>query len=247
MNRFFLPPEAIQAGQVAFPGEVSRQIARVLRLKPGDRVAVLDDLGSEHLVELVSVAADAVSGAIRESRAAPGEPPVRLTLYLCLTQREKLEWILQKCTEVGVSAFAPVISRRSLVRDQVDVERKLERWRRILREAAEQSGRGRVPTIAPVMSFAEALRSGVSSQQACLLAWEEDRERGLSALLPYLNGAERVALLIGPEGGLSADEAGAAVELGWQSFSLGSRTLRMETAAVVACARILAAFEDPPG
>ena len=244
MNRFFLPPEVIQAGEVIFPGEFSHQIARVLRLKPGEMVIVLDNLGSEYCVELVSVAAKDVRGIIRESRTAEGEPPVRLSLYLCLTQREKLEWILQKCTETGVAEFVPVISSRSLVRDQAGLEKKMERWRRIVREAAEQSGRGRVPGIMPVMTLEQALKHGIAGHQACFQAWENENKRGLTTALLDCMGMERIALLIGPEGGLSTDEVQTAETLGWLTFSLGKRTLRMETAAVVAVARILAAFED---
>ncbi len=247
MNRFFLPPEALQADQVSFPGEVSRQIYRVLRLKPGDFVAVLDNLGNEYRVELTSVTAEGSRGVILEQKAAAGEPPVRLTLYLCLTQREKFEWILQKCTETGVAGFIPVISSRSLVRDPADVENKLGRWQRIVREAAEQSGRGRIPSVSAALLYEQALRHGIAACQAGLLAWEKEDQRGLSALLAELDGLERIALLIGPEGGMSGEEVQMAVEHGWKTFSLGRRTLRMETAAVVASARLIAAVEDRPG
>jgi len=244
MNRFFLPTEAIQAGQVIFPLEFAHQIVRVLRLKPGEQVIVLDNQGGEYLMELVSIAVDNARGEIRERRLARGEPPLALTLYLCLTQREKLEWILQKCTETGVGMFVPVISSRSMVQDQAGAQNKVNRWRRIVREAAEQSGRGRVPELLPVMPFAQALRNGGQTQQACLLAWENENQRSLSKLLMDLNGLEKVALLVGPEGGLSDTEVQAARTAGWCSFSLGGCTLRMETAAVVATARIVAAFEE---
>jgi 16S rRNA (uracil1498-N3)-methyltransferase len=247
MNRFFLPPEAIQAGQVIFPGEVSRQITRVLRLKPGDVVTVLDNLGSEYRVELVSVAADGARGMVQERSEAKGEPPLRLALYLCLTQREKFEWILQKCTETGVAEFTPVISSRSLVQDTTRAEKKLERWRRIVREAAEQSGRGRIPGINATVPFAQALRQGVTAHQAALLGWEEEQHAGLGTILTEIGSLEQLALLIGPEGGLSQAEVQAAVDLGWRPFSLGRRIFRMETAAVVASARLIAAAEDPPG
>lgn len=247
MNRFFLPPEAIQAGQVNFPGEAAHQIHRVLRLRPGEHVVVLDDLGSEYRVELISVAAAGVRGTILAQSAAAGEPPIRLTLYLCLTQREKFEWILQKCTETGVTGFIPVVSSRSLVQDPAGADKKLERWRRIIREAAEQSGRGRIPAISAAMPFEQALSHGISASQACFLAWENEDRRGLSALLAEILGLDRIAVFIGPEGGLSAGEVQTAVEFGWKTFSLGRRILRMETAAVVASARLIAAVEDRPG
>jgi len=196
MNRFFLPPEAIQAGLVTFPGDVSHQIARVLRLSPGDLVAVLDNQGSEYQVEITTLDPNNVRGEIRESSQVHGEPPVILTLYLCLTQREKLEWVLQKCTETGVSDFVLVVSSRSLVQVKAAASAKLERWQRIVREAAEQCGRGRLPGIFPGMSYKDALEHGTANHQRCLLAWEGENARGLSAGLHGLYGGERLALLI---------------------------------------------------
>ena len=246
MNRFFLPPESIQADLVSFPGEISHQIARVLRLLPGDTVAVLDNLGNEFQVLITVVDPKNVIGEVREKRQADGEPSVRLTLYLCLTQREKLEWVLQKCTETGVSDFVLVVSSRSVVQDTASTAGKMERWQRIVREAAEQCGRGRLPGLGTIMHIEEALKHGIYNNQRSLLAWEKEESQGLSAALRGLHNGERLGLLIGPEGGLSCEEVQAAQELGWQTVSLGKRILRMETAAMVASARIIAACEDPP-
>ncbi len=246
MNRFFLPPESIQADLVTFPGDISHQIARVLRLKSGVLVAVLDNQGSEYQVELTAVEPKFVTGVVRRCAQAGGEPPVRVTLYLCLTQREKLEWVLQKCTETGVTNFVMVVSSRSLVQDTASAAVKFERWQRIVREAAEQCGRGRLPGLGPIMHMEEALKHGINNHQRSLLAWEGEKSQGLSAALADLNGGERLALLIGPEGGLSGEEVQMAQDIGWQIVSLGKRILRMETAAVVASARIIAACEDPP-
>lgn len=244
MNRFFLPPEGIQADKVIFPGEFSHQIARVLRLKLGDFVTILDNAGYEYLVELTAIDGHEVSGAVRERRPASGEPPVYLVLYLCLTQREKFEWALQKCTEIGVAELVPVISSRSLVQDQAGTGQKLERWQRIIREAAEQSGRGRLPVVSQPLRLAAALQYAVQANHRNLLAWEMEGAQGLTAVLGNITIGDRLGLLIGPEGGLSGDEVQTARELGWQVFSLGRRILRMETAAIVAAARIVAAYED---
>jgi 16S rRNA (uracil1498-N3)-methyltransferase len=244
MNRFFLPPEAIQSDQVSFPGDISHQITRVLRLQPGDVVTVLDNQGAEYLVELANIDPKGVRGVIIKQSPIDREPPLHLSLYICLTQREKLEWILQKCTETGVADFIPVVSSRSLVSDQSGVAKKVERWQRIVREAAEQSGRGRLPVIFPAMKYEDALQHGGSSHQRCLIAWEMEGSQSLTSALEGLDGDERVALMIGPEGGFSDDEVQVARESGWNSFTLGKRILRMETAAVVASARIVAASED---
>ena len=115
MHRFFVETSEIHAGEVHFSPETSRQITRVLRLKPGESVVVLDNTGNEFLSELDQVSEKLCIARILKKNVCTTEPRIHLTLMLCLTQREKFEWILQKCTEIGVSTFLPVISSRSLV------------------------------------------------------------------------------------------------------------------------------------
>ena len=234
MHRFFVPLESISAERVAFPAETARQMARVLRLPPGRRVIALDGLGNEFEVELEQVDSTAATGRIVERRTAQNEPRASLRLFLCLTQREKFEWMLQKCTEAGASGFVPVISDRSLVRS-VD-EGKLERWRKILREAAEQSGRGRIPGLfAPVPLRDVRPESGETG----LLLWEGEQVRTLREALAPAPHPLRAAALIGPEGGFGEDEARAAQSAGFAPVSLGRRILRMETAALAAVLLVL--------
>lgn len=237
MHRFFLSPDHIRPGIVHFPEEVARQIARVLHLRAGAAVIVLDGLGREYEVELDMVEPRAVTGRVRAERAAGGEPSVQLTLFVGLTQREKFEWVLQKCTEVGVAEFVPFTSSRTLVKSSNEVVHKLGRWQKIVREAAEQSRRGRAPAVGSPCSFREAV--GQAGQyDTALIAWEGEGENTLRAALSGLP-ASRVALFIGPEGGFSVEEAAAARAAGVRPVSLGARILRMETAAVVASALIL--------
>lgn len=238
MHRFFLPPESFSSGEVTFPPEQARQIARVLRLKPGLQVWALDGCGMEARVELTQVEASQVHGQIIAQQPALGEPRVELMMYLCLSQREKFEWMLQKCTEVGAVSFVPVISSRSLVQSAAETEHKRERWERILQEAAEQCGRGKVPQLQAVMNFPKALETARASGARCILPWEEERSCSLQQALSGEKPA-RVALLIGPEGGFSEEEAAEAVRAGFQLATLGRRILRAETAAVVAAALTL--------
>lgn len=244
MHRFFLPPNAIQADTILFPAETAHQILRVLRLRAGEQVIVLDGLGWQYRVELTAVNRDQAAGRVLEKTTISGEPPVHLSMYLCLTQREKFEWMLQKCTEVGVSEFTPVLSSRSLVQDTQSLDNKLPRWQRIIQEAAEQSGRGRVPILNQPMDFAGALETGKLPFDACLVAWEEEHARRLASCLTGLPANARVAMLIGPEGGLSREEVELASQQGWLAVSLGPRILRMETAAVVSAALVVDWFES---
>lgn len=241
MHRFFLPPDSIRSGSVFFPEEVARQIARVLRLQAGADVIVLDGQGREYEVVLVTVEPRVVTGSVRAERAAGGESSIQLTLCVGLTQREKFEWVLQKCTEVGVAAFAPFTSARTLVRDPKEVARKLDRWRKIVREAAEQSRRGRAPAVESPCSFLEAVEQA-GEYDLALIAWEGEEVSTLRSAVSGLP-VDRVVLFIGPEGGFSAEEVAAARAAGVQPVCLGERILRMETAAVVATALILYELE----
>lgn len=239
MHRFFIPPEQISDNLVTLTGETARQIFSVLRLHSGARISVLDDSGMEFDVELESVERGASQGRIMESRPCPGEPATRLTLYLGLTQREKFEFALQKCTEAGAAGFVPVISSRSLVQDAADTERKLPRWRQILREAAEQSGRGRIPELHPPLRWAEAVRQAAASQARSFLFWEGGEVTPLKSALGDVQPGSSLAAIIGPEGGISPEEAAEAVQAGCYPVGLGKRILRMETAALAAVLLIL--------
>jgi 16S rRNA (uracil1498-N3)-methyltransferase len=233
MNRFFIPKECIQEGRVEFPAEVSHQILRVLRLRTYDHVVALDNLGMMYAVELDMVQPRGVTGNIIETKAALGEAKTSITLYLGLTQREKFEWILQKTTEIGVAAFVPLITQRSLVQSAHDIDNKLERWERIIREAAEQSGRGLCPKLYPLQHI-DRLQQ-LSPDQKGFVLWEEEQGQGFKSALRGCTDL-RLSLLIGPEGGLTEDEIDRAKTAGFVAVSLGKRILRMETAAIVAAA-----------
>jgi 16S rRNA (uracil1498-N3)-methyltransferase len=238
MHRFFLSPSSIQAGVVHFTEPISRQMVQVLRLKPDALVTVLDGQGREYQVRLTDLSAQASEGQIESERQASGEPETLLTLYLCLTQREKFEWMLQKCTEVGASRFVPVISSRSLVQDARDVISKYDRWQRILQEAAEQSYRGKVPVLESPLRLEEAVNLAKQTGACCIIPWEEEKTLSLQQALK-MRPAREVILLIGPEGGFSQEEVASAQAANFLSVTLGNRILRMETAAVVASALVL--------
>lgn len=237
MHRFFISPDRRAGAVVRFDADQARQMTRVLRLRPGDRVLVLDGAGRQYEVALEAVGANAVGRVVAESAAA-GEPGVHLTLYQSLLKRDKFEWVLQKGTEIGVAAFAPVITRRSLVRDANVAPDRLARWRRIIQEAAEQSGRGALPALRPPVPFATAVGEAASYGRA-LIAWEGETEHTLAAALGERLSAPTVALFIGPEGGFETVEVEAAAAAGAQPVTLGRRILRTETAAIVGAALVL--------
>lgn len=234
MNRFFISPDAVSGVSVNIPGDISAQIRKVLRLKDGTVVHFLDNNG--YLYESVIHYLDEkhLTAEVIEKRPAENEPEVRISLYIGLTQREKFEWILQKCTEAGVSRIIPMVTERSLIRKPGDIAGKTERWEKILKEAAEQCGRGRIPELSPALSFETASAEGGKADLA-LFCWEEEKQKTLRELLEPARGkVKNIALMVGPEGGFSQEEADCAEGCGWAPVSLGKRIYRMETAALAA-------------
>lgn len=239
MHRFFVPPDWIDYGKVILRGGLAQQLWNVLRLKPGDEITLLDNSGREYRVRLEKLEKDQAEGSIVDQ--SPGhEPTARIALYQALLKGERFEFVLQKGTEIGVSDFIPLKCERCVAGEPG--EAKLERWRRIIREAAEQCGRARLPQLSPPLPLEEACQMAPGR---CLLAWEGERGKGLKDYLGELRSSGRLeesrefSLFIGPEGGFSQREVQAAEDHGVMPVSLGRRILRAETAGLVAAAVIL--------
>ncbi len=245
MHRFFVSGENLGSGQVVLTGKQAHQIRSVLRMTPSDQIIVLDNTGYEYAVAITDVGRQRVAGRITDKQLAQGEPRTQITLYQALLAREKFEWVLQKCTEVGVTRFVPMVTERSIVRrPQAITLARLARWKSIVTEAAEQSGRGRIPQLERPINFADAL-AGLGAFDRRLIACPQAGRRTLRELLQAgRTEALAIALLIGPEGGFSDEEIAAACEKGAVAMSLGKRILRTETAAVVASAVILYELEE---
>lgn len=235
MHRFFLETKHINGNAVNFPRDIAHQMIHVLRLGKGDRVAVLDNMGYIHQVRLGMDSSDSsVMGEIVETNPVTTEPKLLISLFFGLSSREKVEWILQKGTEIGVSAFYPFLSSRTRVQSGSLSAKKFERWKRIIKEAAEQSGRGRLPELHQPKHLDNHFAEGCEAHQLSLIAWEDACSVKL-ALPELLEGfaGDSIALFVGPEGGFSKDEIRQAQAAGCQVVSLGARILRMETAALV--------------
>jgi len=238
---------------VEITGPLTHQIRNVLRLKPGDRVILLDNSGWEYQVELSEVRWERVAGQILQKSLVASEPRTKITLYQSLLRARAFESVLQKCTEVGVVAFVPVVAARCIISSLEDIgEKKLERWRRIILEAAEQSRRGRLPVLRPALllrqAWQEASRGGLT-----IVPWEEAGPREpaqekSNSLRSLLRGAQprpfSVNLFIGPEGGFSPQEIDQGQRYGAFPVTLGPRILRAETAGLVAASTILYELGD---
>ena len=240
-HRFFVAPELFDAAETRFPVEVSRQIASVLRLKTGTMVTILDNRSHCRAVELIEIDSKHTLGQPGEVQPAGGEPAIDLILCPALTQREKFELILQKGCELGVKEFRPVITSRTLVQESRGLDDKLPRWQKILQEAAEQCGRGLVPSISAPVKW-DILLNRLAGIRGYIFHEKVDDKEFLEDLTCQLSGGmKQFALIIGPEGGFSEEEVSLARQAGLHPASLGGRVLRMETAAIAACAVSMAA------
>ncbi|MFL6227635.1 MAG: 16S rRNA (uracil(1498)-N(3))-methyltransferase [Pyrinomonadaceae bacterium] len=251
MRRFYAPPEDFDtdAARVSLSREETQHLTGVLRLGAGAEVQVFDGEGREFLCVVTADARRGMERATLEVRAAV-EPPsaeslLELTLYVALLKGEKFDTVVQKATELGATRVVPVETARADVRlpraERADAAAKrVARWQRIAVEAAKQSGRARVPAVVAPESLADALArgsAGGTSETSRRLIFSEHGGRGLvETVAAWDVRRARVAALVGPEGGWEDAELEQARAAGWQVVTLGGRTLRAETAALVACA-----------
>jgi 16S rRNA (uracil1498-N3)-methyltransferase len=245
MRRLFVPPERLQGATATLDAEAHRHLARVLRARPGDRLTLFDGQGTEVDAQVVTVDRDQTVVALGERRAgriAAGGAGAEIVLLQSLARGERMDFIVQKTTELGVARIVPVVAGRSVSRPAADDRSaaRRARWERIAREAARQSGRADVPHIDDAVPLATALAEAQPSEgHARLALWESSRGHPLRQALA--SPPHKVTLLIGPEGGFAEAEVAAAAAAGFQIVGLGARILRVETAAIVAVALAQAA------
>lgn len=238
MNRFFIPSEWIEGKRVSLHDPYAHQMCHVLRLRPGDWVVVLDNCGREFDVCLTDVGKQLVVGEVRGERVCVAEPKTQVVLFQSMLKRDKFEWVLQKCTEVGVTRIVPVITQRSIVQKISIKSEKRERWQTIVREAAEQCGRGRVPELADPVTLKQSLSVSLDLR---IMASLDGEPVSLHEVMSKANSAtgSKIGIWIGPEGGFHPEEVALAEEAGAACVRFGQRVLRTETAAVVASSLIL--------
>lgn len=244
MPRFFVKQEQItDDGYIVLLGEDAHHAARSLRMAVGDALTVCDMRGNEYDGRIAAFDEDrTVTVRIEAVRAAEHEPPCRIRLFQALPKGDKLDTVIQKAVECGVSEIVPFESERCVVRVKSDAEaRKTERRQRIAAEAAKQSGRGLLPAVMPTVSF-DAMLSMASESALCLFCYEGEQTASLGQVLADYRKQLRgeagegfsVSVIIGSEGGFSLREVARAKEAGMRTVGLGKRILRTETAPIFA-------------
>ena len=222
-------------------GDAANHIMRVLRLRPGDPLALFDGRGGEHAARVEAFLKDAVIVEVGGHSATAVESPLSLTLAQGVSRGERMDWVVQKATELGVAGIVPVLTERTVVRlDAKHSERKLLHWRGIAVAACEQSGRTRIPDIVPPRELHEFLRQSNQAPAVRLLL----SPSGTLHIDEVRLSDGGMIVLIGPEGGLTEAEQRAALDAGFQAVRLGPRVLRTETAAVAALTLLQHQFGD---
>lgn len=236
LRRFFVDPTALGESNVTITGNIAHRLAKVLRYRKGDIIVLTVGGEREHIVRLESVSPSTVIGIVTGERPAPAEATTEVVVYQSLIRANRFDFVLEKGTEIGVARFVPIIAARTQVQEETPKARG-ERWRRLIVEAAEQCGRGRLPVIGETLSFEQAMRSAPGLK---LVPWEDERDQRLGDHLRSLQEPPTaVSLFIGPEGGWEQSEIDLARECGAALVTLGRRVMRAETAAIVAVGIVL--------
>lgn len=209
----------------------------------------MDGAGAERRGLIITAGGDEVLVMLAEGSDVCREPSVFITILQGLPKGDKMDEVVRKNTEIGVSRFVPVVTERTVARpDPSGAARRVERWRRIAREASKQSGRQRVPEVLDIMGFQEALEqvasgngpdASTSDDRLIIMPWELERSRSIREVLRDRPGARNILVFVGPEGGFSREEVGRAVACGAITCGLGPRILRTETAGLVVASIIL--------
>ena len=242
MHRFFSDPDRIDGSEAFLTREDARHAVTVLRVRPGQHVGIIANGG---LWEAEILSADASDVRVILLHALPStEPSLSVTLFQGLPKADKMELIIQKATELGVRHIVPVILKRCVSRpDAKDIPRRLERWNRIAREAAKQSGRCVIPDVTAPVSLGQ-LSAVCALPETSIVPWEEAEGYGPLAFHNDHRSISSVGIMIGPEGGIEQNEIGILRSLGFIPVTLGKRILRTETAGLAAVSSLMSLYGE---
>ena len=241
-----MPPENIGAKTIEINdrGDI-HHMKKVLRLRPGDEVDVSDTERFEYRAQIESIDDDGAILRIIDKQAFATEPETRVTLYQGIPKQGKMESIIQKCVELGVSEIVPVFMERTVVVDKGNnMQKKVARWNKVSAEAVKQCRRGVIPVVRDAVKMPEIIEE-LSDYDLVLIPYEDEDKTTIKQVLRAEERSPglRIAVLIGPEGGFGGDEVTAVAAAGGRSVSLGRTTLRTETAGPAALAMIMYEME----
>lgn len=247
MHRFYTDKGYLNHADknVTITGEDVNHIKNVLRLKCGDEILVSDGEGTDYQCRISELNADSVVADIEDVFRNSAELPVKITLFQGMPKSDKLEFIIQKAVELGVTEIVPVMTKRTVVKiEDKKAGKKLERYNMIARSAGKQSGRGLIPEVKGFMTFKEAI--GYAKELDMNIIPYEDA-RGMEyarQVIQEIKGKKSLGIFIGPEGGFAKEEVEQAMEIGAKCITLGNRILRTETAGLTVLSIIMFALDE---
>ncbi|MDE2451452.1 MAG: 16S rRNA (uracil(1498)-N(3))-methyltransferase [Gammaproteobacteria bacterium] len=241
LTRVHVPGPLAAGGRQTIEGDAANHIVRVLRLEPGDPLTVFDGRGGEYSARIDAVRKGAVVIEVLQGSASERESPLSLTLAQGVSRGERMDWVVQKASELGVTRIIPVLTERTVVKlDARQAERRLLHWRGIAVAACEQSGRTRVPDIASPLELDDFLGRNDAKRATRVLLSPSGTLRVDDLTAPH----HEMLVLIGPEGGLAEAEQRRALAAGFLAVRMGPRVLRTETAAIAALTLLQSEFGD---
>lgn len=243
MNRFFVDKEQISEDKINIMGQDVKHIRDVLRLKSDENIEIVSD-GQCYICKILDIKSSNVYCKVIDKCNGKSEPPISISLFQGIAKGNKMDFIIQKSTEIGVKDIYPVITKRTIVKinNRKKEKSKMQRWNNIAEEAAKQSKRDSIPIVNDIISFKEMLNI-LKDEKNIIVPYEMENKVGLKEILKNLQG-KRINIIIGPEGGFEEEEIEELRDIGGQVITLGPRILRTETAGIVALSIVLYELGD---
>lgn len=250
MSRFFVAPENVGEKNIVIDNkEDLHHMIKVLRMSEGDELDISDSQEWEYRARLIYLDTDSAEAEILDKQKFTAEPEVKVTLFQGIPKQGKMETIVQKTVELGVNRIVPVFMARTVVADKGKFGKKIERWQKVAAEAVKQCKRGIIPEVADQIKTADVIKA-FDEFDLVLFPYEDEKGTTIKDVLQevaadpaWQESRKRIAVIIGPEGGFSGEEAEAIVAAGGRSVSLGKTTLRTETAGMAALSMIMYELE----
>ena len=236
MPVYFIQSQSIQNDRIVLTGELAHHLRDVLRCRPGEIVSLVDEKQVQYRAALDQVNKKQVVAKILRKEESPGRPARSVTLAQAILKGKKMDWVIQKSAELGVTTLIPVVTERTIARPRSEREsHQTERWQAIAQEAAQQCGRLDIPSVQSTVTLDSLLKNPPESSLKLVL-WEAELSLSLKSALRNLKERTSISVLIGPEGGFPLREIEKAREAGWITVSLGPRIVRAETAGMAVLA-----------
>ncbi|NIM96921.1 MAG: 16S rRNA (uracil(1498)-N(3))-methyltransferase [candidate division Zixibacteria bacterium] len=244
ITNFYTTPDKIERDTLTIEGQEASHVLSVLRFGSGDEIDVVDGQGRKYKVVIEEVSRDFLQGKILSRTHMENEPDCRITLAQAVCRKERMDFLIEKATEIGVSSIIPLLTERSLIKasETTRDKKKIERWRRIALAAMKQSLRTVLPRITEITEF-ELLLSTIDYYDLCLIASLDKDARSIRECEQMNKKLKNVLLIVGPEAGFTEEELSKAESAGIISVSLGARRLRTETAGLVFLSLVLHQLE----